>query len=73
MFAHPADVAQADQAAAALVGVTVRLRRVVPLGRMYVIAAEQAAGIRYGFELDQLAETVIDVESVRPFGDELHQ
>ena len=72
MFAHPADVAQADQAAAGLGGVTVRLRRVVPLGRMYVIAAEQAAALRYGFELEQFAEEVIDVDPARPFGEELH-
>lgn len=71
MFAHPANVAHADQAAAALVGVTVRLRRVVPPGRMYVIRAEQAAEIRYGFELEQLAEEVIDVEPTRPLGEEL--
>jgi hypothetical protein len=70
MFAHPADVAHADQAAAALVGVTVRLRRVVPIGRMYVIAAERAAEIRYGFELDQLAEQVIDVDADVAPGDE---
>jgi hypothetical protein len=70
MFAHPADVAHADQAAAALVGVTVRLRRVVPIGRMYVIAAERAAEIRYGFELDQLAEQVIDVDPDVLPGDE---
>jgi hypothetical protein len=72
MFAHPADVAQADQAAAALVGVTVRLRRTVPLGRMYVIAAERAVEIRYGFELEQLAQEVIDVEPERPFREEFH-
>lgn len=72
MFAHPADVAHADQAAAALVGVTVRLRRVVPLGRMYVLAADRAAGMRYGFELEQLAEEVIDVEPARSSGEEPH-
>jgi hypothetical protein len=62
MFAHPVDVAYADQAAAGLTGVTVRLRRLVPLGRMYVIASEQAAGIRYGCELEQLAERILKVE-----------
>jgi len=72
MFAHPADVAYADQAAAALVGVTVRLRRTVPPGRMYVIPADRALEIRYGFELEQLAQEVIDVEPGRPFGEELH-
>jgi len=62
MFAHPADVAYADQAAASLTGVTVRLRRLVPLGRMYVIAGDEAAGIRDAFELEQLAERILDVE-----------
>ena len=65
IFAHPADVAYADQAAASLTGVTVKLLRLVPLGCMYVIAGEQAAGIRYGFELEQLAEQVV---AVRPPG-----
>ena len=68
LFAHPADVAQADQLAATLVGATVRLRGVVPPGRMYVIAAEHAAEMRYGFELEQCAEQVIDVDPSRPFG-----
>jgi hypothetical protein len=62
MFAHPADVAYADQAAASLTGVTVRLRRLVPLGRMYVIAGEKAAGIHSAFELEQLAERILNVE-----------
>ena len=66
LFAHPADVAYADQAAASLTGVTVRLRRLVPLGRMYVIAGEQAAGIRHGSELEQLAERIVDVEPPGP-------
>jgi len=65
MFAHPADVAYADQAAASLTGVTVKLRRLVPPGRMYVIAGEKATGIRYGFELEQLAEQIV---AVRPPG-----
>lgn len=69
MFAHPADVAYADQAAAALTGVTVRLRRLVPLGRMYVIAGEQAAEIRDRSALEQLAEEVIDVEPASPLED----
>ena len=68
LFAHPADVAQADQLAAALACVTVRLRGLVPPGRMYVIAAEDAAEMRYGFELEQCAEQVIDVDPSRPFG-----
>jgi len=68
LFAHPADVAHADQSAAALAGVTVRLRGVVPPGRMYVIAAEKASQIRYGFELEQCAEHVIDVDPARPSG-----
>jgi hypothetical protein len=62
MFAHPADVAYADQAAASLAGVTVRLRRLVPLGRMYVLGGEQASGIRYAFELEQRAERILRVE-----------
>jgi hypothetical protein len=69
MFAHPADVAYADQAAAALTGVTVRLRRLVPLGRMYVISGEQAAGIRDRSALEQHAEEVIDVEPASPLED----
>jgi hypothetical protein len=70
LFAHPADVAHADQVAATLVRATVRLRGVVPPGRMYVIAAEHAAAMRYGFELEQCAEQVIDVDPSRPFGRE---
>jgi hypothetical protein len=62
MFAHPADVAYADQAAASLIGVTVTLRRLVPLGRMYVIAGEQAGGIRDASELEQFAEEILNVE-----------
>jgi hypothetical protein len=62
LFANPADVAHADQLAAALVAATVRLRAVVPPGRMYVIAAEDAVEMRYGFELEQCAEQVIDVD-----------
>jgi len=65
MFAHPVDVGYADQAAASLTGVTVKLRRLVPVGRMYVIAGEQAAGIRDAFELEQLAEQIV---AVRPPG-----
>ena len=71
MFAHPADVAHADQAAASLTGVTVRLRRIVPLGRMYVVAGEQAGEIRYGFELEQLAEQIMTVEPPWPEEGEL--
>jgi hypothetical protein len=65
VFAHPTDVAHADQEAASLTGVTIRLRRLVPPGRMYVISSRVAAGIRYGFELDQLAERIV---RVRPPG-----
>ena len=66
LFAHPADVAYADQAAASLTGVTVRLRRLVPLGRLYVIAGELATEIRYAFELEQLAERILNVEPPAP-------
>ena len=66
MFAHPADVAYADQAAAGLTGVIVRLRGVVPLGRMYVVAGENASEIRFGFELEQLAEQVLAVDPPVP-------
>jgi len=59
LFAHPADVAAADQAAAALPTVKVRLRDAVPKGRMYLVPAADAARIRYGFELEQRAEQVI--------------
>ena len=62
MFAHPADVAYADQAAAELTGVTVRLRGLVPLGRMYLIAGDKASTIRFGFELEQLAEQIVEVD-----------
>jgi hypothetical protein len=65
LFAHPADVAHADQLAAALVAAAVRLRGVVPRGRMYVVAADRAAEMRYGFELEQCAEQVIDVDPSR--------
>ena len=60
LFAHPADVAAADQAAA-LAGATVRLRRRVPEGRIYIVAAHHASRIQYGFELEQLAERVIEL------------
>ena len=62
LFAHPADVAYADQAAATLTGVTVTLVRFVPLGRMYVVAGEHASGIRHTSELERLAERIVDVE-----------
>jgi hypothetical protein len=62
LFANPADVAYADQAAASLTGVTVTLRLLVPLGRMYVIAGEQASAIHHASELEQLAEQIVDVE-----------
>jgi hypothetical protein len=62
MYAHPADVAYADQAAAAMTGVTVKLRRLVPLGRMYVIAGEQSAEIRQASEFERLAEEILTVE-----------
>jgi hypothetical protein len=62
VFAHPADVAYADQAAAAMTGVTVKLRRLVPLGRMYLIAGEQTAEIRQAAELEQLAEEILTIE-----------
>ena len=61
LFAHPTDVAAADQAAAGLVGVTVRLRAVVTVGRMYVVPEGRATAIRYGFELEQQADEVIVV------------
>jgi hypothetical protein len=38
---------------------------------MYVLTAEQAAGMRYGFELEQLAEEVIDVDRTDRFEQEL--
>jgi hypothetical protein len=62
LFAHPADVAYADQAAASLTGVTVSLRRLVPLGRMYLIPGERASGVHDAGELEQLAEQIVDVE-----------
>jgi hypothetical protein len=65
LVAHPADVAHADQVACAPVGARVRLRGILPPGRMYLIVAEQAAQIRYGFELEQRAERVIDVDPAR--------
>jgi hypothetical protein len=68
LFAHPADVAHADQLAAGLVDAAVRLRGVVPRGRMYVIAADRAAEMRYGFELEQCAEQIIDVDLSRVSG-----
>jgi hypothetical protein len=68
LFANPVDVAHADQLASSLTVATVRLRAVVPPGRMYVVAAERAAEMRYGFELEQCAEQVIDVNPSRPSG-----
>ncbi len=62
MFAHPADVAYADQASAAMTGVIVKVSRLVPPGRMYVVAGEQADGIHDAFELEQFAEEILTVE-----------
>lgn len=59
LFAHPADVAAADQEAAALPAVKIRLRSLVPRGRMYLLRRTDAERVRYGFELEQRAERVI--------------
>ena len=69
LFAHPDDVAFADQAAAASTGVVVRLRRLVPVGRMYLVADRQAGEISTEIELNQLAERVIRVEHPSSLGD----
>ena len=61
LFAHPADVAEADQAAAARPGTCVRLRRLVPLGRMYVLSENDADRVRFGFDLEQFAGEVVIV------------
>ena len=61
LFANPTDVAHADQAASSIPGAVVRLRSLVPAGRMYVIRDTDAAELRFGFELDQVAEEVIVV------------
>jgi hypothetical protein len=68
LLANPADVAYADQAAASLTGVTVTLRTLVPLGRMYVVAGERAAGIRDEDELESLAERIVMAEPPRLSG-----
>jgi hypothetical protein len=65
LFAHPTDVAYADQAAAALPATLVRLRKLVCPGRMYLIKEEKAKEIRYGFELEWVAEEVIAINTAR--------
>ena len=61
LFAHPADVAEADQAAASRPGTCVRLRRLVPIGRMYVLSVSDADRVRFGFDLEQFADEVMIV------------
>jgi hypothetical protein len=68
LFANPIDVAYADQAASSIPGTVVRLRGLVPSGRMYVIRDSDAAELRFGFELDQRAEEVIVVATSTPPG-----
>jgi len=68
LFANPTDVAHADQAASSIPGAVVRLRSLVPSGRMYVIRDIDASGLRFGFELDQVAEKVIVVTTPTPPG-----
>jgi hypothetical protein len=48
LFANPADVALADQAAAALPGTLVRVRERVPLGWMYLVSEERLGDAAHG-------------------------
>ena len=62
MCAHPADAAYVDHAAASMTGVMVELRRLVPLGGMYVVPGENAAEIHSRYELEQLAEQNLNLD-----------
>jgi hypothetical protein len=66
LFANPADVAYADQAAAGLAGTFVEVRRFIPLGWMYLIPAEHAGDATDAAELRQIAEQVIEVRLPTP-------
>jgi hypothetical protein len=68
LFANPADVAYADQAAAALPGTIVRVRVGVPLGVMYLVREERLRDAAHGVELKRIAEEVIEVEAPSPPG-----
>jgi hypothetical protein len=68
LFANPADVAYADQAAAALPGTTVRVFRPVPVGWMYLVRGERLGDAANGVELAQIAEQVIEVATSTPPG-----
>ena len=68
LFANPADVAYADQAAAALPGTTVRVFMPVPVGRMYLIREERLGDAAQAVELEQIAEQVIEVTTCTPPG-----
>jgi hypothetical protein len=68
LFANPADVAYADQAAAALPGTLVQVRMLVPVGWMYLIQEERLGDAAHGVELEQIAEEVIEVTASTPPG-----
>jgi hypothetical protein len=68
LLANPADVAYADQAAAALPGTIVRVFKAVPIGLMYLIREERLGDAAHGVELEQIAEQVIEVTTSTPPG-----
>ena len=68
LFANPADVAHADQAAAALPGTIVQVRTLVPVGWMYLIQEERLGDAAHDVELEQIAEQVIEVTTSTPPG-----
>jgi hypothetical protein len=61
LLANPADVAYADQTAAALPGTIVRVGTLVPVGWMYLIREERLGDATHSVELDKIAEQVIEV------------
>lgn len=65
VYAHPADVAAADQAAAAIRDATVTLRVGLHPGVIYVLDETSAAKVSYGFdfELQPVAESLIHTSS----------
>ena len=68
LLANPADVAYADQAAAALPGTIVRVFKAVPIGLMYLIHEERLGDAADGVALEQIAEQVIEVTTSTPPG-----
>jgi hypothetical protein len=66
LFTNPADVAYADQAAAAIPGTFVQVHESVPLGRMYLVSQSRLGDASHGPELEGIADEVIEVKTSRP-------